>query len=315
MIRVQVLFMSKECISKVCISLLCMSVAAGMVAGCATRETSSTSPNPQSEPQEANTQEANTQEANTQETASEPASQTSATSDANASSPLMAGTAQNTGFTGQDLACDASEHFTEIIWQEGQPRMTFAKKPDETTLNEAYPVTIATNADGSRTYGYKTDITVYSRFYLDGSCLIQTLDSQGNSTLEAPGQTAQIGAIRGVDIPLEPEASAIAIDPELIPLALVCSGTIQDEVDFTIYFERQTGFSRAELRPHTSDSALTATLTRRTKNALGQDIWQGSVSETTDVTVVHLSRSIPKAGDELSVGYGGSWGRAICEDG
>lgn len=301
------------------ITIVCMT-AAGIVVGCTEQNTSNTSSNTSpvtapASPEEA-TQGAITQEP-LQETTAEPSSQPSATAASDASSPLIAGTAQTTGFTGQDIACDTAEHFTEILWQEGQPEITFAKKPDDTTLNEASPVTIATNSDGSRTYGYTAEVTVYSRFYLDGSCLIQALDNQGNSTVEAFGRTAPIGAIAGVNIPVQPETSASAAEPSLEPLTLICSGTIQDEVDFTVYFERQSesGFNRVDLRPHDTSDVLTTTLMYKTRTAKGEGIWQGSVSETTDVTLVHLSRSLPAVGDEVSVGYGGRWGKAICEEG
>lgn len=250
-------------------------------------------------------------------------------------------TTENGSLTGTDLACDTPTHISEIVWSNGEPLITLTQKPGETILNQAEPVAILSNPDGSRTYGYQTDRTVFTRFYLDGTCLIQALDDQDNITVEAFGQTSivnpsgedntttpttngdepidePIAAATISTPPSEPvsnsEEALIATAPNPASLSLLCSGAIQNDVDFTAYFNGESGFSRVEFLPRASSSntPLTSTLSYSGENSAGQALWRGSVSAMADVTLVHLSTSAVKAGDRVSVGYDGRWGQAIC---
>jgi hypothetical protein len=253
-----------------------------------------------------------------------------------ASSATVTEVPHNSTVTGQDLICNAPTHFTEIFWEGGTPRLTFAQKPNQVTLDQADSVSVISNADGGRTYGYKSeesDITVFSRFYLDGTCLIQTLDSQDNVTVEVTGETRAVGAIDGATNPAPPAESApaetatetidaqptasdeealVAAAPSPTNLAMTCSGTIQNGVDFTAYFNHDSGFNRIEFLPESTTTPLTSTLSYSGKNSAGQSLWRGGVSAMADVTLVHLSTLEAQYGDRISVGYDGRWGQAIC---
>jgi hypothetical protein len=244
--------------------------------------------------------------------------------------------------TGQNLACNTPTHLAEVTWIDGEPQLTFAST-SETVFNQVSPVATLNNNDGSRTYGYQNDRAILTRFYLDGTCLIQVLEGEDNVTVEAFGQTSVLESggdtSRNVDPLTSPgndsEPIAAVPSPETSPVAeadagngeligtapapngvsLRCSGVIQDEVDFTAYFNSDAGFSRVEFLPRTSDAddPLTSTLSYTGKNSAGQSLWRGSVSAMADVTLVHLSTAAAQPGDRVSVGYDGRWGQAICQ--
>lgn len=94
---------------------------------------------------------------------------------------------------------------------------------------------------------------------------------------------------------------------------MTCRGSIQDSVDFTVYYSREGGFSRVEFRPRTSEKVLTGSLSYNSKDDQGQGIWRGSVEGMADVAVVHLATRAPQRGDEVSVKYDTRWGRATCQ--
>lgn len=94
----------------------------------------------------------------------------------------------STQTAGKNVACDTPNYFAEITWQDGGPSMTFADKPDQTNLDKATPVAIVSNTDGSTTYGHEGDSTTYVRIYPNGSCLVQTLNSQGTVAAEEFGR-------------------------------------------------------------------------------------------------------------------------------
>lgn len=93
---------------------------------------------------------------------------------------------------------------------------------------------------------------------------------------------------------------------------MVCRGTTDTNVDFTVYYNRESGFSRAELRPQTSDNVLTSVLTYDGKNEQGQGIWRGNVKQMAEVVVIHLSQGAAQSGDEISLRYDQGWGRGSC---
>jgi hypothetical protein len=263
----------------------------------------------------------------------------------------------NSTVTGQNLICDTPTHSTEVIWEEGIPRITFIQKPDTTTLHQVQPAIIS-NADGGRTYGYKStdseasDITVFSRFYLDGTCLIQALDSEDvvtvevsgetrraedvsdlNSTVPVPGASENLEALSEETAETEtnelqeasvvenwqdeagesPQETPIATNPEADDLTMRCSGSIQNGVVFTAYFHHDTGFNRVEFLPSTATEPLVSNLSYSGKNSVGQSLWRGGVSAMANVTLVHLSTYEPQRGDRVSVGYDGRWGQAVCQ--
>ncbi|WP_416669335.1 hypothetical protein [Egbenema bharatensis] len=255
-----------------------------------------------------------------------------------------ANSAQTDGssMTGQNLVCNTPTHVAEVMWSDGEPQLTFAST-NETVSSQVSPVAVLSNNDGSRTYGYRDDRAVFTRFYLDGTCFIQVLDGEDNVTVEAFGQTSVLesGEDTSQDVdtitPTENDSEPIAAvpSPEASPvvapdagndelvatapnpngLSLNCSGVIQDEVDFTAYFNSDAGFSRVEFLPRTSeaDEPLVSTLSYTGKNSAGQSLWRGSVSAMADVTLVHLSTAAAQPGDRISVGYDGRWGQAICQ--
>ncbi|HIK57398.1 MAG TPA: hypothetical protein IGS37_19815 [Synechococcales cyanobacterium M55_K2018_004] len=102
-------------------------------------------------------------------------------------------------------------------------------------------------------------------------------------------------------------------EPNQDKLTMQCSGSIQDRVDFTAYFTRELGFSRIDLRPINPGDTLTTNLSYSGQNDQGQSIWRGSVADMADVTLVHLSSAPAQRGDQISVGYDNSWGRATCQ--
>lgn len=93
---------------------------------------------------------------------------------------------------------------------------------------------------------------------------------------------------------------------------MTCRGTIEDVVDFTAFFNRESGFNRVEFRPSTATTPLTAIMSYSDKNAEGQNTWRGSVNNAADVTLVHLSDGPVQLGDEISVTYDGRSGQATC---
>lgn len=260
------------------------------------------------------------------------------TSSESASNATVTEIPHNSAVTGQDLVCNTPTHLTEVLWEGDEPRLTFTQKPNQVTLNQVDSVTVISNADGGRTYGYKSedsDLTVFSRFYLDGTCLIQALDGQDNVTVEVTGQTRAAGATDGATNPATPaeaapseaanapieeqptatneETQEVAAAPSPTNLTMTCSGTIQNGVTFTAYFNQDSGFSRIEFLPQTAATPLTSTLSYTGKNSAGQSLWRGGVSAMADVTLVHLSTLEAQHGDRVSVGYDGRWGQAICQ--
>ncbi len=109
-------------------------------------------------------------------------------------------------------------------------------------------------------------------------------------------------------------ASLIAQEPNQDSLQMTCPGSIGvNDVDFTVFFTREAGFSRIEFRRRSSGNQIAeAFLSYDTENASGQSIWRGSVNEAASVTLVHLSTRAAQPGDQVSVGYDGQWGRGTC---
>lgn len=102
------------------------------------------------------------------------------------------------------------------------------------------------------------------------------------------------------------------VEPNQDSLTLTCRGTIQNAVDFTTFYTRESGFNRVEFRPRTSTNVLTSDLSYSGKNARGQGIWRGAVASAADVVLVHLANRAVRSGDQVSIGYDGRWGRATC---
>jgi hypothetical protein len=114
--------------------------------------------------------------------------------------------------------------------------------------------------------------------------------------------------------PVPDSASAPPEEPNQDNLEMTCTGSITvNDIDFTVYFTREAGFSRIELkRPATGQVFAESFLSYDGKNAQGQAIWRGSVQEMASVTLVHLSSNPAQIGDQVSVGYDGQWGRGNC---
>lgn len=95
----------------------------------------------------------------------------------------------------QGLVCDTPGYFSEVASEQGQFTLTFGEKPGENILLKANPITVVSNEDGSRTYGYQEpNATTYTRFYPNGTCLVQVVGTDGSVVVEEAGQTVQPGA-------------------------------------------------------------------------------------------------------------------------
>ena len=114
--------------------------------------------------------------------------------------------------------------------------------------------------------------------------------------------------------PVPGSASVPPEEPNQDNLEMTCTGSITvNDIDFTVYFTREAGFSRIDLkRPATGEVFAESFLSYDGKNAQGQSIWRGSVQEMASVTLVHLSPNPAQIGDQVSVGYDGQWGRGTC---
>ncbi|QQE65151.1 hypothetical protein GFS31_18360 [Leptolyngbya sp. BL0902] len=114
--------------------------------------------------------------------------------------------------------------------------------------------------------------------------------------------------------PVPQAASAPPEEPNQDNLAMTCTGSITvNDIDFTVDFTREAGFSRVELkRPATGEVFAESFLSYDGTNAAGEDIWRGSVQGMADVTLVHLSPNPAQIGDQVSVGYDMQWGRGNC---
>jgi hypothetical protein len=106
----------------------------------------------------------------------------------------------------------------------------------------------------------------------------------------------------------------IAQEPNQDNLQMTCTGSILvNDVDFTVFFTREAGFSRIQLRRRSTGQQIAETfLSYDRNNSKGQAIWRGNVNDAADVTLVHLSSSPAQVGDQVSVGYDGQWGRGTC---
>lgn len=130
-----------------------------------------------------------------------------------------------------------------------------------------------------------------------------------------PGATTTPEATAAPDTtPVPGSASAPPEEPNQDNLEMTCTGSLTvNDIDFTVYFTREAGFSRLELkRPATREVFAESFLSYDGKNAQGQAIWRGSVQEMASVTLVHLSPNPAQVGDQVSVGYDGQWGRGNC---
>lgn len=103
-------------------------------------------------------------------------------------------------------------------------------------------------------------------------------------------------------------------EPNLDELAMTCTGTIHNRIDFTITYARESGFNRAEFRPRTSKRVFYTDLAYIGQNRLGRGVWHDRGEGNTDASValVHLSQRAAQRGDLVSVAYDGQWGRGTC---
>jgi|GEM_PF-2828336 hypothetical protein len=114
----------------------------------------------------------------------------------------------------------------------------------------------------------------------------------------------------------EPETSTLAqVEPNQDNLQMTCTGSILvNDINFTVFFTREAGFSRIQLRRRSTGQQIAETfLSYDRKNDKGQAIWRGAVNGAADVTLVHLSTRPAQRGDQVSVGYDQQWGRGTCQ--
>jgi len=106
--------------------------------------------------------------------------------------------------------------------------------------------------------------------------------------------------------------SFISQEPDQAALSLSCSGTIDNQVDFTAYYTHEVGFNRIDFKPRESSQTLTANLSYDRKNEQNYGVWRGNVAQMADVILIHESTDSPKSGDGIAVSYDNRWGRANC---
>ncbi|NJL49179.1 MAG: hypothetical protein HC929_19070 [Leptolyngbyaceae cyanobacterium SM2_5_2] len=114
--------------------------------------------------------------------------------------------------------------------------------------------------------------------------------------------------------PVQEPPAVAQVEPNQDSLQMTCPGSIQvNDVDFTVFFTREAGFSRIQLRRRSTGQQIAeAFLSYDRKNDKGQAIWRGAVNDAADVTLVHLSTRPAQRGDQVSVGYDRQWGRGTC---
>lgn len=143
----------------------------------------------------------------------------------------------------------------------------------------------------------------------------QPQDTTAPSPEPTPEATTTPDASAAPDATPVPGSAAIpAEEPNQDNLEMTCTGSITvNDIDFTVYFTREAGFSRLELKqPATGEVFAESFLSYDGKNVQGQAIWRGSVQQMASVTLVHLSPNPAQVGDQVSVGYDGQWGRGTC---
>ena len=109
-------------------------------------------------------------------------------------------------------------------------------------------------------------------------------------------------------------AQLVAQEPNQDSLQMTCNGSITvNDIDYTVFFTREAGFSRIQMRRRSSGQQIAETfLSFDQQNDKGQAIWRGSVNDAATVTLVHLASRAAQPGDQVSVGYDGQWGRGTC---
>lgn len=105
-----------------------------------------------------------------------------------------------------------------------------------------------------------------------------------------------------------------AQEPNQDSLQMTCNGSIAvNDVDYTVNFTREAGFSQINFRRRSSGQAIAnTTLSFDQQNDQGQAVWRGAVNDAASVTLVHLSNQPAQRGDQVSVNYDGQWGRGTC---
>lgn len=215
----------------------------------------------------------------------------------------------------QDVTCEGRSHVIRIVWSQGQPLLTFYRKPDDVTINLA-PSTYARNSDGSLTYTYTTATTTTLTVYANNTCFMQVVGSSGAIEVSEEGQlvSTEPSPPESPSPPGSPSPSPISPLPSPGPVvtSLICRGNIQNRIDFTVDYTQASGFSRVEFRPLTSNTLLRSNLSYAGRNQNGQEVWRGSVNAAADVVVIHLSQASPRSGDLVAVSYDGQWGQGYC---
>lgn len=106
----------------------------------------------------------------------------------------------------------------------------------------------------------------------------------------------------------------VAQEPNQDSLQMNCNGSIPvNDMNYTVFFTREAGFSRIVLRRRSSGQQIAETfLSFDRQNSKGQAVWRGSVNNAANITLVHLASRPAQPGDQVSVGYDKQWGRGTC---
>jgi len=88
------------------------------------------------------------------------------------------------------VTCETANYYAEVSRNGEQSVMTFARKPDVISVNQA-PVSSKANSDGSTTFGVSGESTFYARIFPNGTCFLQVVGTDGTVALEENGQLRQ----------------------------------------------------------------------------------------------------------------------------
>lgn len=87
----------------------------------------------------------------------------------------------------ENYGCLTTNYFTNLVWQQNQPTMTFGRQASTPVFRDEL-AKVTANGDGSFTYEVDKDALFYTRVYPDRTCLIQVVNAaSGAATIEELG--------------------------------------------------------------------------------------------------------------------------------
>jgi len=118
--------------------------------------------------------------------------------------------AQKPDAIGKNLTCLGSQHYGEIVWQQGQPRLTFGRQNGTPMLRNA-PISVAGYPDGRTIYTFLGETMTTVRINPNSTCQLRVVGDRGITTVnetgrigtevgQNPGQQYQQGFDRGYQL-------------------------------------------------------------------------------------------------------------------